>query len=224
MLQGAPPTTRKLRLVPTELALRLPDGLNTEGRNGRRETMWFLLGVMTLLWLASVVWERLQRRKIAVPSVEHIKGIHKEDPALLQKLYSEVCSNWRTLTDVRFKLLGFLPAISVVAWATLLSKASAPSQATVNVSTNDWSDAARAFSLIASVITLALWAYNSRNTQLSSYLRHLGAEIEQAWKFEHGIFLKRPDTPMRLIGGNMAVNLVYAATMTGWLWIAEKLR
>ena len=41
---------------------------------------------------------------------------------VLLALYAEVCKGWRTLTDVRFKLLGLMPIVSVAVLITLLSK------------------------------------------------------------------------------------------------------
>ena len=41
---------------------------------------------------------------------------------ILLSLYAEICSSWRMLTDVRFKLLGFVPTVSVAALIALLSR------------------------------------------------------------------------------------------------------
>src|SRR5262249_50782126 len=41
---------------------------------------------------------------------------------VLLAVYSEVCSGWRALTDVRFKLLGLLPAVSVLVLVALFTR------------------------------------------------------------------------------------------------------
>ncbi len=41
---------------------------------------------------------------------------------LLKHIYSEVNSNYRNLADIRFKLLGLVPAASIIAWAELINK------------------------------------------------------------------------------------------------------
>ena len=43
---------------------------------------------------------------------------------VLSKEYGEVCSNFRTLTDIRFKLLAFLPITAAAAVAALTGNAS----------------------------------------------------------------------------------------------------
>jgi len=40
----------------------------------------------------------------------------------LKAIYTEVNANYRYLADIQFKLLGFVPAISAIAWVELLDK------------------------------------------------------------------------------------------------------
>jgi hypothetical protein len=50
---------------------------------------------------------------------------------ILFTVYKEVCSDWRTLTDVRFKLLGFVPVVSLTAIIALLSRGRDESKALI---------------------------------------------------------------------------------------------
>lgn len=51
---------------------------------------------------------------------ENLRGA-QERRDLLLAIYSEVGSNGRALTDVRFKLLGLVPAVSLAIWGVLIS-------------------------------------------------------------------------------------------------------
>src|SRR5687768_9861554 len=57
---------------------------------------------------------RLYRDRVQIPALAESaswrpKGDEKD---ILLGVYEQVCEGWRAMTDVRFKLLGFLPAIS----------------------------------------------------------------------------------------------------------------
>lgn len=78
---------------------------------------------------------------------------------VLLKLYSEVCTSWRALVDVRFKLLGLVPAVSAVLLATLLLRTEQPDRGAGAI--------VAAFGL---VVTVALALYDQRNSQLHDEL------------------------------------------------------
>ena len=82
----------------------------------------------------------------------------------LLKEYGEVSSNFRLLTDIRFKLLGFLP-IATAAAAALKSDV---------LSMNGL-----LLSLFGLMTTLGLITYNTRNDQLYDELVARAAEIER---------------------------------------------
>ena len=44
-----------------------------------------------------------------------------QNKELLFMLYDQVCSTWKALIDVRFKLLGLVPTVSIALLATILS-------------------------------------------------------------------------------------------------------
>src|SRR5215831_8600321 len=66
--------------------------------------------------------------------------------------YAEVSGNFRMLTDIRFKLLAFLPVAAGAAGAVL-------ARGTASALT-------LAFSLFGLVVTIGLVTYNARNDQL----------------------------------------------------------
>lgn len=51
----------------------------------------------------------------------------KSDAELLKIIYAEANANYRNLADIRFKLLGFVPAVSLIAWAALVENIAADS-------------------------------------------------------------------------------------------------
>src|ERR1700759_2330890 len=82
--------------------------------------------------------------------VQHFMEVTMDDNRrdALTKEYGEVCSNFRTLTDIRFKLLGLLPI------------ATAPATAFKGPPTDGVSFVFPLFGLIA---TIGLVTYNTRN-------------------------------------------------------------
>src|SRR3954454_6773817 len=73
---------------------------------------------------------------------------------LLLTLYGEICTSWRALVDVRFKLLGLVPTISAALLSALLLKSNPEAPAGVIIAT---------FGFVA---TLAIAVYDQRNSQL----------------------------------------------------------
>ena len=48
-------------------------------------------------------------------------GSSDERREVLSLLYREICSSWRELVGVRFKLLGLVPAVSAIGLGTVLN-------------------------------------------------------------------------------------------------------
>ena len=91
--------------------------------------------------------------------------------------YKEVAQNFRTLTEIRFKLLGFLPVgTALIALSTA------------------WSSGGIAIplSLFGLAVTLALIVYNERNNQLYDELVARGAQLERLLGLPDGQFSHRP--------------------------------
>lgn len=132
-----------------------------------------------------------------------------ENQTILLALYGEICSSWRMLTDVRFKLLGFVPAVSLAFFfITLLSKPDAGTGL-----------APLAHSLVVGLgmfITVALYIYERRNSQLYGELIQRGREIEVELGIESGLFHGRSAPTNRLICHSVAVRVIYSTAITGW--------
>ncbi len=95
----------------------------------------------------------------------------------LIKEYGEVCNNFRTLTDIRFKLLGLLP-IATAAGAAF--KGEHPDSLS------------SVFSLFGLIATIGLVTYNTRNDQLYDELVGRAAFIERSLGLADGAFASRP--------------------------------
>jgi hypothetical protein len=97
----------------------------------------------------------------------------------LLKEHSGVCSNFRLLTDIRFKLLAFLPIAAAAAAAAILSgdRATVPGLA---------------LSLFGLIVTLGLVTYNTRNDQLYNELVGRGSSLERTLGLPDGGFAHRP--------------------------------
>jgi len=129
----------------------------------------------------------------------------------LLKEYSEVSNNFRLLTDIRFKLLAFLPIAAAVA-AALRSDT-----ATV---------AGLVVSLFGLVVTLGLVTYNIRNDQLYDELVGRAATIERSLGLPDGGFAHRPRAwlVVRLLGKKWSfdhrtgIGTIYAASVALWLF------
>jgi len=142
--------------------------------------------------------------------------------ALLNE-YSEVCSNFRTLTDIRFKLLAFLPIASAAAVATLNAAAVALYRGgNEKIVVSTVLTLGLALSLFGLVATIGLATYNARNDQLYDDLVARAAEIERSLNIPDGAFANRPGPWLRLplwkIDHRTAVSWIYAASIALWLF------
>jgi hypothetical protein len=124
--------------------------------------------------------------------------------------YAEVSGNFRMLTDIRFKLLAFLP-VAAGAAAAVLARGNAT---TLTL----------AFSLFGLVVTIGLVTYNERNDQLYDTLVGRAAAIERDLGIPDGAFANRPRAWLRLAGGGWkvghrtGVSLIYEASIALWLF------
>jgi len=124
--------------------------------------------------------------------------------------YREVSNNFRMLTDIRFKLLAFLPVAAAAATAVL---------ARGNATT-----LTLAFSLFGLVVTIGLVTYNARNDQLYDTLVARAAAIERYLGIPDGAFANRPRSWFQLVHGRWkvdhrpAVATIYMASVALWLF------
>jgi hypothetical protein len=128
----------------------------------------------------------------------------------LLKEYGEVSSIFRMLTDIRFKLLAFLPVTAGAAAAVLArDRASASTLA---------------FSIFGFVVTIGLVTYNTRNDQLYDALVGRAAAIERSLGIPDGAFANRtrpwfnPAHGRWKVDHRTAVATIYYATIALWLF------
>ncbi len=131
--------------------------------------------------------------------------------ALLRE-YGEVSSNFRLLTDIRFKLLALLPiatALAAVVKGDSLGVGSIP------------------LSLFGLVVTIGLLTYNTRNDQLYDGLIGRAASIERSLGLQDGAFANRPQAWLSIplwgkqrwkVDHRTGINVIYGASIALWLY------
>ena len=137
----------------------------------------------------------------------------KDRREALLKEYSEIGSNFRALTDIRFKLLGLLP-LAALAGAALKPENQSPRTLP--------------FAVFGLAATLGLITYNKRNDQLYDGLIKRAAAIEREIGIPDGAFAHRQTDWLsygfwRLrwpVGHRSAISAVYLATVALWLFLA----
>ena len=129
-----------------------------------------------LIWL-----KELPMSDASIKVVDQRKPSSREERLrALEKEYGKVCSNFRTLTDIRFRLLGLLPIIAAAAAAFKFDTLAPISRFTLAI-----------FGLVA---TIGLITYNSRNDQLYNELVGRAAAIERCLALQDGYFTQRPNS------------------------------
>lgn len=133
-------------------------------------------------------------------------GVVVDEPRreTLALLYGEVCSSWRELVGVRFKLLALVPTVSVFALVALLARIQPPTAVTVGIC------------CFGIVVTTALFLYDQRNSQLHDELISRGRRIESEMGVVTGLFLGRPGS-RGLVKHDIALFIVYTASLAAWL-------
>jgi len=127
---------------------------------------------------------------------------------LLEKIYSEVCSSWRSLHDVRFKLLGLVPFVTVGILVVILPGTGS----TTNLS--GWTQ--KIIPSVGLLVTIGLLIYEMRNSELYNDLISRGRRIEAELGVKTGIFRGRPTPSRSLINHSNATRLIYGAAIAGW--------
>lgn len=130
----------------------------------------------------------------------------------LLKEYGEVSSNFRLLTDIRFKLLALLPIASAAAAAF---KGDSPGFG------------AFVLSLFGLVATIGLVTYNTRNDQLYDELVGRAASIERSLGLADGAFANRPRPWFTVrflefswkVDHRTGIGTIYAASTALWLFM-----
>ena len=132
--------------------------------------------------------------------------------------YEQTTSLLRTLTDVRFKLLAFVPTISGAAIAVLGHGRSTGELLAVG--------------LLGLIAMLGIVVYELRNTQVYDYAIHRAKELERLLGhvsvFDQtatgGLFSERPGRSIRIfglaaVGHDRGLSLVYGAAIGAWSYV-----
>lgn len=134
--------------------------------------------------------------------------------------YGEVNQNFRLLTDIRFKLLAFLPLLVAIAAAAAEAVHNGGDRVGLDASTF-------AFSLFGLFVTLALATYNARNDQIYLWLVDRGARIERELGLPDGSFAHRPNGWLDVsfgigrwpVGHARSIAAMYVAATALWLGV-----
>jgi hypothetical protein len=137
---------------------------------------------------------------------------------VLLKLYTEVSSGWRLLTDVRFKLLALVPAVSAVALVAILPKdiVAAATGASGGTAATTWGAGRALIALFGLLITVGLALYDRRNSELYNDLISRGRKIEEELGIDTAIFRGRMNPVNSYQTHSVATKMVYLTTEFGW--------
>jgi hypothetical protein len=123
--------------------------------------------------------------------------------------YKEVVTQFRTLTDIRFKLLTYLPLGTVAAAAFVPATSDLVKQP--------------AISAFAFVVTLCIATYDKRNDQHYDELVARAAELERELQVEHGSFSNRLKAWLKYgfvpVEHRWPIGLIYAAAASLWAYL-----
>jgi hypothetical protein len=127
--------------------------------------------------------------------------------ANLQTEYQEVGNNFRTLTDIRFKLLAFLPVGTAAGIALTVSEKQTSNGSLIG--------------LFGLVVTASIALYNMRNDQLYDALVARAAQLERRMGLRDGAFAQRPRAwqragPFQVAHGQ--IWWIYLGSMIAWLF------
>lgn len=148
-----------------------------------------------------------------LPTLESANSTNSEIE-VLKELYSETNANYRNLADIRFKLLGFVPAVSIIAWAELLDKLKASTIAGCGLGL--------IITILGLRITYGIHIYDMRNDELYSDLISRGRKIEEEMGVHTGIFKGRLKGTSKdkifkhVINHGRGLDLIYSSVFIGW--------
>ena len=155
--------------------------------------------------------DRNNRAYQSTPLPTLLEGIDYTQPSnreLLIKLYEASCANWRHLVEVRFKLLGLVPTVSLALLAVIFGsdgpgKGLSPSQKLI-------------IAAVGLLVTVGLWMYDHRNSALHDDLISRARKIEEELKVDTGVFRGRLK-PVGLVAHKTATMLIYIASVAAWV-------
>lgn len=126
----------------------------------------------------------------------------------------QVLGAWKQLVDVRFKLLGLAPAVSIVALATIASgyrEDGEPYRVALTLG------------VAGAATTAAIWSYDRRNSQLHDDLISRARRIEAELGVHTGVMLGTLGS-RGIVKHDIATGVVYSVVTSAWLiatvWMA----
>jgi hypothetical protein len=137
---------------------------------------------------------------------EGVNALPEKD--VLLALYEQICGTWHVLIDIRFKLLGFVPAVSVLLILNLLSNES-PAKGLSQITKTG-------IAALGLVATLALLLYDLRNSELHDDLISRGRKIEDELGVDTGQFRGRLKSSNWFVKHDRATMLIYGAAFAAW--------
>ncbi|WP_157890286.1 hypothetical protein [Marinobacterium aestuarii] len=150
-----------------------------------------------------------QHSNLAVVSEKVDAELSPDKVELLKSVYSEVCATWRSLHDVRFKLLGLVPFVTVGVLVVIL-----PGSGT-SEHLSSWY--ARIIPAVGLLVTIGLLIYDTRNSEIYDDLISRGRRIEAELGIKTGIFRGRRTPECAWIKHGNATRLIYGAAILGWV-------
>jgi hypothetical protein len=145
----------------------------------------------------------------ALPTLlEGIDYTQPQNRELLLKLYEASCANWRHLVEVRFKLLGLVPTVSLALLAVVFGSDGPGKGLTATQKL--------IIAVIGLLVTVGLWIYDHRNSALHDDLISRARKIEEELKVDTGVFRGRLK-PKGLLKHGTATMLIYIASTAAWL-------
>lgn len=149
-----------------------------------------------------------QYSSLSVVSEEVDAELSSEKIELLKSIYSEVCATWRSLHDIRFKLLGLVPFVTVGVLVVILPGSGSGEHL------SSWY--AKIIPSVGLLVTIGLLIYDTRNSELYDDLISRGRRIEAELGIQTGIFRGRRTPKRALINHGTATGLIYGAAIFGW--------
>lgn len=142
-------------------------------------------------------------------------AVGPEREEVLLAVYREVCSNWRLLTEVRFKILALLPPIAGLALVGVVSTAGPFEGLQVLARVG--------LALFGLLITFGLYVYDKRNNTLYDDLVSRARRAEYELGVHTGAFLGRVKPAAegsrlkRWVKHNVATRIVYWTVIGAWV-------
>jgi hypothetical protein len=139
----------------------------------------------------------------------------KSDDEVRVLLYGEVMSQWRQLTDVRFRLMSMLPALSIVAFIPLLLLVGEDSALPLA--------AGVLLGALGLALTHGLHLYERRNDGLYDDLISRARRIEDELGVHTGIAKARLEPPVSNISHGPATRWIFVSVKLAWLVVTATL-